>query len=492
MKKSISLVILSILVFSAITYAELAEVAEARGAVQSKSGDFSVEAIPIENSILPAGTARFNLRITNNENISVRYGISVENTGEWLRVDYIRSGVEIEKASSTETEISLRAREETDYGTYFAKVTVTNEEKKETTELLLPISIKTAEELSGMRTPDLRVSMDIPSKIDPREENYITVYLLNKNNRDLPKVTIELESSILGKKEIIESLSPNEEKEVKVKIEIDQLTKPQQDTLKGLVTAGGYRFTPTQKPFEVINYGAKLTVEPKTEKGFFKTTKTIMIENTGNEIISDTIKSERSIISSIFTKTDPEARIIETDNIKYYAWDVNVNPTVRSTITITTNYQPILWTIILIIIAVATRYMIKSKVRIYKKATSTEMSEGGLSNIKILLTIRNDTNKPIKEIEVKDIIPHIANIKNEFPMGTIKPDKILTHKSKGTIAKWKIDELDASEERIIKYEINTKLSILGTFTLPATKATYKTERGKTKTTVSDKLIVGKE
>lgn len=490
--RSIS-IILCILLLSIVSYAD---VTEDIGIVTSESGDFSVEVVAVENKILPAGTAKFELKITNDEdyegNILRKYSISVENTGEWLRIDYSRSGVDVGKLSSGTAEISMRAREDTDYGTYFVKTTITNQATNENVEVLLPVGIKTAEEIAGTRVPDLRVSLDVPTKIDPREENIITIYLFNKNNRDIPELTIELESELLGEKELKESLEPNEEKEVKINLELDDLTEPQEDTVKGVVRVGEYRFTPTAKTFEIVDYNTELSVEPKVNKGFFTITKTITIENKGNQNIEDIIKSERGIVSGLFTKTEPEARTVEIEGIKYYSWDLNVDPTVKSSITITTNYQPIVWIIILIILVFVVKYMVKSKVRVFKRSTSLEMSEGGLSKIKILLTIRNDTGKPIKNIEVRDVIPHIANIKKEFPMGTLKPDKILMHKSKGTIVKWKIEELDTSEERIIKYEIKTKLSIVGSLTLPSAKVIYKTGRGRERTVTSDKLSTGEE
>jgi hypothetical protein len=109
-----------------------------------------------------------------------------------------------------------------------------------------------------------------------------------------------------------------------------------------------------------------------------------------------------------------------------------------------------------------------------------------------MLTIRNDTGKPVKDIEIKEIIPHIASIKKDFPAGTMQPDKILMHKTKGTVVKWRIDELDAGEERIIKYDMKSKLNILGSFTLPSTKVRYKTATGRERKTSGKKLVVGED
>lgn len=472
-----------------------ADVTEEKDIIESESGDFSVEVLPVENKILRGGKAVLQIRITNNENITRKYRIGFDNTGEWLsiRTDptyHALSGIDIEDSSSDTTTVNLKARPETDYGTYFVKTTITNEDTEESVVVLLPVGIKTEEELAGVRLPDLRVSLDVPQKVDPREENTIILYLLNKNNRDIPELSIELESKLLGKKELQESLDPNEEKEVRITFKLDPLTEPQEDTVKGKVTVAGYTFTPTAKTFEVTSYNTQLEVKQSVGRGFFKSVKTIGIGNQGNVPVQDTIKSEYSLIKSLFTKTEPEARVVEVGGLKYYSWVVNADPEVSSEITITTNYQPLLWIILVIIALLVVKYGIRSQVKIIKKSTSAEMKEGGLSNIKILLTIRNEGVRPIKDVEVKDTVPHIADIKKEFPIGTLHPDKILMHKTKGTIAKWKIDELDASEERIIKYEIKSKLSIVGSLTLPAATVKYKTARGRERKVTSNKLIVG--
>jgi|GEM_PF-1792766 len=474
-----------------------ADVTEEVEKVTSASGDFSVQMLDSQNKIPLGGKAVIQLLIKNNENVSRRYRLGFDNTGEWLSIGtepvyHALTGIEVNSESDEITTIEIKAREETGYGTYFLKTTISNENTMESIVILIPVGIRTTEELQGVRLPDLRVSMDVPTKVDPRGDNVITVYLLNKNNRDIQELTIQLESKLMGNKSVKTSLAPNEEKEVKVDMELDSLIPPQQDTIKGKVLVAGYTFTPTAKTYDIVGYNTNLNVQEKTEKGFFKTTKIIAIENQGNDEISDTIRSKKGFISGIFTKTEPESRIVEIADENYYSWYVNLKPTIKSEIRITTNYQPVFWFIVILIAALIVQYTVKSKVRITKKSASAEISEGGLSNIKILLTIKNDTNRLIKDIEVKDTIPQIVDIVKDFPVGTVKPDKILMHKTKGVIVKFNIDELDASEERIIKYDIKSKLSIIGSLTLPPATVKYKTSSGRERVVKSKRLVVGEE
>jgi len=114
------------------------------------------------------------------------------------------------------------------------------------------------------------------------------------------------------------------------------------------------------------------------------------------------------------------------------------------------------------------------------------MEEGGISEIKILLHVKNRSNFTIDEIDITDTIPHIGEMDKEIQIGTIKPVSIAKHKRIGTIVKWQIISLEKYEERIITYRIRSKLSILGGLILPAAKLKFK-EKGKDRVVKSSKL-----
>ena len=81
----------------------------------------------------------------------------------------------------------------------------------------------------------------------------------------------------------------------------------------------------------------------------------------------------------------------------------------------------------------------------------------------------------MKNIEVIDRVPNIADLEKGLTIGTLHPTKILKHEKKGTIIKWVIDDLDTGDERVISYKIKSHLSILGEFNLTPTtvKLNYK-------------------
>jgi 3-deoxy-D-arabino-heptulosonate 7-phosphate (DAHP) synthase len=112
--------------------------------------------------------------------------------------------------------------------------------------------------------------------------------------------------------------------------------------------------------------------------------------------------------------------------------------------------------------------LFRSPVTARKTAANISLKEGGVSELKIVLNVSNRSNNKLRNIEVIDRIPNIADLEKGLTIGTLHPTKILKHERKGTIIKWVIDNLDAGDERVISYKIKSHLSILGEFSLTPT------------------------
>ena len=125
-----------------------------------------------------------------------------------------------------------------------------------------------------------------------------------------------------------------------------------------------------------------------------------------------------------------------------------------------------------------------------KEASNIVKSEGGITEMTVILHVRNRSNSKISGIEVSDYIPSLVGIGSDVPIGSLQPAKVLRHEKKGTtIVKWTLDALNVSEERVLSYRIKSKLPILGSFSLPAAKATFG-QNNKTVTSTSNRLGVG--
>ena len=155
-------------------------------------------------------------------------------------------------------------------------------------------------------------------------------------------------------------------------------------------------------------------------------------------------------------------------------------------LTVVVSYRPIVYLIIALVVLITLYYLLRSPLVVRKSVSSIKTKEGSLSELKVLLHIKNRTKRNYEDLIVLDRIPKITEIGKEFEIGTIRPTKIMTHEKKGTIAKWEMNSLDSYEERVIAYKLYSNLNILGGLTLPIALLKYRI-RGKEKKASSNKI-----
>ncbi|MBN2367544.1 hypothetical protein JXC34_00870, partial [Candidatus Woesearchaeota archaeon] len=155
------------------------------------------------------------------------------------------------------------------------------------------------------------------------------------------------------------------------------------------------------------------------------------------------------------------------------AIELALEPGESKTVIVTESYRiPFVILIIAIIFAIL-YYKLKSPVKIRKGISDIKIVEGGVSELKVMLSITNTSKKRIKNVNIMDYVPNIADISKEFVEGTLRPSQVLMHKTKGTVLKWGLEEMAPGEDRLVSYNIKSKLSIIGNFRLPRAKVIFK-------------------
>ncbi len=194
----------------------------------------------------------------------------------------------------------------------------------------------------------------------------------------------------------------------------------------------------------------------------------VLVENTGNIENTQKVTIPVSFWQSVFTKSD--AGKVKIDGQRYLSWEITLAPKAETTLVATQNYRYPLYVLIVLIILGALYFYFKAPLSLSKTATSTK-KDATLSELKITLNLKNVTKKPMKDIEIIDLVPGIADIEKSLELGTLKPLEI-KHTKKGTLVKWKLAEIEAEENRLITYKVRSKLKILGALKLPRAKVIY--------------------
>lgn len=354
---------------------------------------------------------------------------------------------------------------------------------KQTNELLkeqVSVFVETGGKMVGSYAMAIDVDASVPSKIDPRDQVLMTVVVDNLNPLDLPDLEMKMTSDFeMFNTEQDIAVTPLGKKAVDFTYDLDPLQAPGKyevniDILRdGKVVEG----LPA-KEVEIIQINPEYKEEIKKESGFLKDVITITYTSHSNVKDNQKVKIPITTVKSWFTKVNPDTRIVSDEGEKYYLWNVELEPGESETIVMVRSYR-IIFYILLVLAAIAFAYQYySSPIKIRKSVTDVQMKEGGISEMKVMLEVRSLAKKTIKNVTISDYVPNIAEIDKHFVEGTLKPSKILKHKSKGTVLKWELDEIVPGEDRLISYTIKSSLSIMGNFNLPRAKVEFKHKKRK--------------
>ncbi len=424
--------------------------------------NLTVNINPDQQSILPKEIAQFDLKLSHDSKESEFFDVFSPDIIWDIRA---AKSLLVSSGEQFSSKISIRPIN-LNPGFYSAPIIIrhptTNTQKK----FFLGIEITADPQNKETYVPALKGSAEISKLIDPRDPLKLTVRIENLNNKDITKLDVKVRSNSINL-DTQTSLQGLEKKILNIDINLNQKTPPSKDTLK--VTLFGfdkdrnkeYQFDLSPMEFEIMPYGdIEQHIDIKTQ--FMKSTKTITLENTGNTKKRSEPKIKKSFFKDAFTSFSIEPAVKEG----YYVWIVDLNINEKQDIIVTTNYWPLFIAIILALAATTAYLIFRSPIIIRKTAKIISTKEGGISELKIILHVKNRSKKRIHNVRVIDLIPNIAEIVKEFELGTLEPNKIMLHDNKGTIAKWILDNIEPQEERLITYKIKNKLSVLEGIDLP--------------------------
>lgn len=453
---------------------------------QAPSQSFKINIEPTEQSILLNQTATFSLTVQNDLTQTEQFKLYSPDV-EW-DVQFVPASdriLSVAPGLSKTVIVNVRPLY-VNPGLFGVTINIKSTRSDELRKAVLFVSVSSQEQVEAY-LPSIYSEVKAPATIDPREPGMITLHLENRNRKTLPNIDVKMRSNLLQHDEIL-SLTPLEKKDVTFPFEIPPTTEPQEDTIQATLIykedGKTYHFDARPLTFTIQNYGG---IEEKKEikKSFFKYTDTVIFNNNGNARKSYVYNVPTSFLKNIFTSTDPIGGVYEKKGdqpiIKFV---LLLEPGEQKTVIVIKNYRPLVWTFLIILVLILLYQYYKSPVVLTKTSKVITTQEGGASEIKVVVTVRNRGPKPMQDVLIMDKIPNIAQIIREFDVGTLQPTHILKNEQKGTLIKWTLDRLEKFEERLISYRIKTRLAVLGTMQLPPAVAKYRTVQGKEKIVTS--------
>ena len=441
--------------------------------------------------------ATFEVTIQNMMSISDSYRLSFVNDPRWsIQTDPLSdrfSGMDVKALSASSTTVKIMPIILMSYGRYNMIMTVKSGATGDEQSIILPVFVTAVPygqqyALTTKMGADISQNNVITKDINPQQPIKITVSIENRMPAKRSGLKLQMSDELgLFSEEKIVDLDTLEKKMFSFVINLNPAQAPAEDALiVRLYTSDDILVNALdRKSFSIVPYSA--FEESQTVKNRFLRTDTIItVMNTGNEAGSYIVKRKVDFFTNLFLRTNPKAKWMTIDNEKYLAWPIQLEAQAQTEILMAKTYRGFVLLLLITAALIIIYYYFRSPIVVRKKAGITRMKEGGISELKVLVSLRNRTTKSIEGVKVVDAVPDIADIEKNFEAGTLKPESISKHAIRGTLIKWDLGTLDRLEERVISYKVRAKLSIIGYFTLPPVVVKY-IYRNKESITTSNKI-----
>ncbi|MBN2422113.1 hypothetical protein JXB41_02710 [Candidatus Woesearchaeota archaeon] len=443
---------------------------------------FEVEYVPVVNQIYLDENAIFNIIITNTGNFEDVFQVYTPNIA-WY-VDIEPSVIRLKSGESKNITLELLPNAWATPGPQIVNLVIKATSSGDRQSNELSVYVKDWSIKGRTYAPSIELVLRLDEKIDPRKSIPVEIYLRNRNRLNIPELKIRVSSNLVYKEYII-PFSGLEERTEGLVFNIDPLTVPQDDIMTVSLLMENQSVNEVNKHYRIIEY-SEFVEESDSKQELFKTIKDITITNKGNYEKYEIKRVEIGFLNSLFTKTVPKAKRYYENKKGYYEWELQLKPEEEFKIQLVTNFRPVIYLSILAVLAIIFYYISRSPIVSKKELIIIGSVNAGISEMKIILYLKNRTSDVVNNIMISDKIPSLAELIKESYLGTLEPTKILVHDKKGTIVKWELKSLEPFEERVITYRIKSKLNIVGGISLPPTKIKFDTKKGKERVIFSNK------
>ena len=429
----------------------------------------------VKNVIMPDEGASFNIDVSS-EDASDNYGIITTDSNWRLKG---KSSIDLEQGKKQSIKLEFYPIGAVKPGSYSVNLRVYSNTKPENF-ADHPIFIKL---VSPAELIEAGFEYN-PQGLDPKKENLVKLNVKNKNPISLDDVKIKIESSLFDDERII-SLLPSESRSEELRVSFKDFIEKGSYEVRLLVTMKDKTLIDRTEKINV-GYYSDVTDDNAAQEGFLIKNIKVIRENKGNVVADEEYSLRLNSFEKTFTSVHPEPTEINSkDGLYYYKWDFKINPGDSYRIEIKTDYRTLLISLILgIVIIIVAYHFFKKDVSIKKKVLTIRYG-GGISEMKVLLIIKNK-GRALKHVQVTDRLPKI--IKKPVEFGIVKPASFRHEMGEG-IFTWNLEGLVRNEERVISYKIKSDIKVIGKMHIPVAIGRYRTKTGNLVTVKSNKNII---
>lgn len=449
--------------------------------------DFDASVSPESSAVKKGEVAHFNVTITHDSAKDERFSIYSPDV-EW---DVPATSVDVPPNTPTSVDLAIKQYVEgLNPGYYLVNLHVRPLAQDSVVKRSALISLRTGTE--GKYLPSLRITPIVPATMDPREETKFSVEMTNLNRMALDDVKIKVRSNLFNT-QVSARVDALATTTVEIPLSIARNALHQEDVvyMSGFVSVDNqtYRFDSVPSTIEIIKIG-QISAVSQEAGNVFKSTKTVTFTNEANAPDSTVYSVRKPFFKGWFMTPTPSARVVKDVDGAWFTWDIALPVGGMTSVQVVTDWTPLWVILVVMVIAVIGYFVFRTPVLVEKNAVVVGTKEGGVTEIKVLIEIKNRSKHVLKNVRVLDKLPHIVHLVEEHGVGTLRPAKVVRSDATGTLLSWNLNDLDRFEARVVSYRIRTKLSIVGRLHLPVAVAKFERTPGRTRSTKSNISQIG--
>ncbi|PSH01527.1 MAG: hypothetical protein BRC27_01915 [Nanohaloarchaea archaeon SW_10_44_10] len=428
----------------------------------SLATSFSAEMKVVDRTASIDDPAIFNITVENDYGSQDRFRISsIQSppvTSSWFDYEYSKT---VEAGEKESFRLEVMPEENSIQQNYAFTANLRSFRNEESEELESFFTVKNKYDL---KITSFQVS---ENRVKPGDKIDISATVENTASDTIENFTVRAEgfNSTIDKKGAI--LDSGDSIRYNFNLDVPDRRMPAEEKISLNVYKDGEK---TQSSSQTVEVEEVKNIERNTieENMLLMKTEKVELKNTGN--VEDEAKVEKTLPVYLDPLTDfepePEERTEGAD--QYYTWNVQLEPGESKQVSYTVSYVPAFGFVALLFLGVLGFKKLQTDLSISKNA------EKKGEEIKVRLKLQNNSSTSLIQLDVKDFVPDIAEVPQEFDMA--KP--VVKKTSNGTKLEWHIESLEPGEQRILEYTVKPLVEVEGGVKLDPAKVLKNGERMK--------------
>lgn len=455
------------------------------------SAELGVSYHTVQDRILPSGTANFTFSVTNHGSAADRVRITLNDVNWLVRTEppqYYFTGIPLAPGETKNFTLLITPTGTPPVSKYLLDFRFFSDATNTSTFKQVQVAVTHPDGTVGQYLATVSRLLEFPPRLDPRNELTITVNLVNRNILNITNFTVYVQSALFNASNST-PLGPLESKKLLLHVHLPRDTPPQTVKLTTTFEANGKLLRGQfYDSFDIVPY-RQIDRNVTKSRGFFRVTRTVSYANVANGPANVSGQVPVNFFSRLFSAVRIDGNhmsktIVSNETGTYLSWSFPLEPGATKTVSVTANYSALFWLAVLIVAAIIVYYLMRSPISVRKDAVVVGVSEGGISEIRVVVHLKNLSPRKFVHLSVIDSIPKIAEYvpEKEENLHTLR---VYTNQREGSVVKWSLETLERYEERILTYRIRSKLSIVGGITLPRTLIRFTDDSGQEQVTRSN-------